>query len=185
MHAHDLIEVCTSSAVRWLLGLAGVLLVVMAARAVRGIPAEARPWLRPIWLSIAASMAGEFVIWVVFGLVLFPEGDPFAKLIWTVVFCGLGMGATVGGMVSLFVVGRMDGGRAIAATTALALVVLGVACDVLCLNLDVHYFHYFGGEEAPGFFLLNGLVMSGLGGLAIGALLFTERGRGLLDRWGL
>lgn len=182
MHVH---EVCTSSAVRWMLALAGALLLIMAARSIRRLPADARPWLRPLWLSIGASMAGEFVIWVVFGLVLFPEGDPFTKLVWTVVFCGLGMGAVVGGMVSLFVVGRLDGAKAVAATTVLALLVLGVGCDVLCLNLDAHYFHYFGGEEDPVFFLMNGLLMSALGGLAIGSLVFTERGRRWLDRRGL
>lgn len=145
----------------------------------------ARRYRRPLILGIGASVLAEFTIFLVWGVILYPEGDLVAKLLWTVLFCGVGMGSAVGALLVLLVVDRLEGVAAIAASSALSLLVLGVACNLLCFRLDAHYFHYFGAVDSPALFIGNGLVMSGLGGAAAGWLMFTERGRRQLRRVGL
>ena len=131
-----------------------------------------REFRRPIVLAITASVGVEFVIFVVFGTILHPEGNLVHKFFWTVVFCGIGMGSTVGALVCLFVLGRWTGWKAIIATTSLAVLVLGIGCDYLCFSLDRH-FHYFGGDENPAAFWASGIVASAIGGFIIGHLLFS------------
>lgn len=133
-------------------------------------------YLRPIKLGIALSVLGESVIFVVWGLVLYPEGSVLNKLLWTVLFCGVGMGSAVGAAVSLLVVDRLEGWKAVAATTVLSVLLLGVACDLLCLQLDRHFL-YFGGAEDMWFFLGNGLAMAAVGGLAVGWACFVPAGQ--------
>ncbi|GEM_PF-795520 len=148
-------------------------------------PALQQRYRRPLLLGIAASVLAESVIFVVWGLILFPDGNVLTKLLWTVGFCGLGMGSTIGALLVLLVVDRLDGPAAIAATSVLSALVLGVACNLLCYNLDRHYFHYFGGGDTPALFLINGVLMASLGGALIGWLLFTPGGRRRLDRLGI
>lgn len=142
-------------------------------------------YLRPLYVSLAGAVLVEFFIFVLWGVLLYPEGSLLTKFLWTVVYCGMGMGAALGVLVTLVVVDRWEGTSAIVATGALAVLVLGVLCNVLCFNLDVHYFHMFGTDQNPIFFLANGIVSSAIGGAALGALLFTDPGRALLDRGGL
>lgn len=138
--------------------------------------------LRPIKLSIMMSVTGEFIIFVVWGLFLFPEGNWLDKLLWTLLFCGVGMGAAVGAAVALFIVGRLRGVAAIVATMALSIGLLGVTCNLLCLALDEH-FHYFGGDRDGPLFVWNGIAMAAFGGLAVGWLCFTERGSKIGRKW--
>lgn len=140
---------------------------------------------RPIVVSIIGSMLAEVVIFVVWGVVLYPGGDLTAKFLWSVVFCGVGMGSVVAAVLVLFVVDRFDGARAIAATALVSTVVLGGVCNALCYRLDTHVFHYFGGRESPLGFLGGGAVLASVGGVATGWLLFTERGKAFLERVGL
>lgn len=138
-------------------------------------------YLRPIKLGIALSVLGESVIFVVWGLVLYPEGSVVNKLLWTVLFCGVGMGSAVGATVSLLVVDRLEGWKAVAATTAASVLMLGVACDLLCLQLDRHFL-YFGGTEDMGLFLGGGLAMSTVGGVIVGWACFLPSGRAAYAR---
>jgi hypothetical protein len=66
-------------------------------------------------------------------------------------------------------------------TTVFSLVLLGIACNLLCFNLDRH-FQYFGGATYPVAFLVPGLVLSALGGAIMGQLLFTQRGNDALAK---
>lgn len=143
-----------------------------------------KQYVRPLWIGIALSVTGELLIFLVFGVMLFPAGNILNKFLWTVVFCGVGMGASLGALIDLLVVGRWQGLPAIAATASLSVFLLGMACNLLCLNLDQH-FYYFGGTDHLVLFLANGIVMAALGGVVAGMLLFTEQGRGFLDRLGL
>ncbi len=145
---------------------------------------ERQRYLRPLIISIALSVTAEFIIFVVFGLILFPDGPWLNKLLWTIVFCGIGMGATVGTFINLFVVGRWQGWSAIVATTLLATIILGIVCDLLCLNLD-RPFLLFCVVKYSFFFVTGGILMAVVGGLIIGGLLFFERGQRLLSRLGL
>ncbi len=140
---------------------------------------------RALWLSILLSMFGELIILIVWGVILYPTGELATKFLWTVVFCGLGMGSAVGALLVLFVVDRLHGRAAIVASTLLSALILGVGCNALCYQLDVHYFHSFGGAESPGLFIGNGVVMSMLGGALVGWLVFSERGASLLTQRGL
>lgn len=141
-------------------------------------------YLRPLKVSIATTVSAEFFLLVVFGIILFPEGPLLNKVVWTLVFCGVGMGATLGTFIDLTIVGRWQSWKAIGATMLLSTAILGIACDMLCLALD-RQFGYFGGAEASALFVSVGVFLAAPGGILLGWLLFTERGRRLLDRLGL
>jgi hypothetical protein len=141
-------------------------------------------YLRPLTVSIALSMTAEFFLFLVFGVFLFPAGPWLNKLLWTVVFCGIGMGATMGAFIDLLIVGRWQGRKAIVATMLLSIVILGIACDMLCPSLD-RKFLYFGGAEDSVLFVATSVVMAAIGGLiGGGGVLFTKFGQQLLDRLG-
>lgn len=91
------------------------------------------------------------------------------------------MGAVLGVLVDVWVVNRLADISAVIATTALSTGLLGIACNLLCLNLD-HTFHYFGGAENTLLFFTNGLVMAAIGGAIAGILIFTPQGKTLLNR---
>ncbi|REJ76282.1 MAG: hypothetical protein DWQ47_11780 [Acidobacteria bacterium] len=148
------------------------------------VDAQVRALKRPVILGIVFSMTAELVIFILWGLILFPAGNIFYKFLWAVVFCGTGMGATIGAMIQLFVIGNLNGLKAIVACTLLSVVVLGIACNLLCLNLDSH-FHYFGGIEDPYFFIGGGIVLAALSGALAGWLMFTAKGMKVLDRVGI
>jgi hypothetical protein len=141
-------------------------------------------YLRPLYVAVALSVLGEASLFVTHGIILYPAGTLLYKLLWTFVFCGIGMGATIGAFLDLFVVGRLSGGKAILASTAFTAVAIGGVCNLLCLSLD-RRFHYFGGDADPALFFTNGLVLATLGGAVIGWLLFTVRGNRLLERIGI
>ena len=140
--------------------------------------------LRPLIISLFFTVAGELLLLVIYGIILFPEGNLFYKVLWTIGFCGIGMGATLGAGINLFVMGRYAGPKAILLTILLSFLIMGVACDLLCLNLDLH-FNYFGAQASPLLFSAGGVLGSILAGAGIGGLLFTETGRSILERIGL
>lgn len=140
-------------------------------------------YLRPLTVSIASTMTAEFFLLVVFGIILFPEGPLLNKVLWTLGFCGFGMGATLGTFIDLTIVGRWQGWKAIGATMLLSTAIVGIACDMLCLTLD-RQFGYFGGAEDSALFVSVGVFLAAAGGVLLGWSLFTDRGRRLLDRLG-
>ena len=156
----------------------------MTSTSAHPMAAARKEYLRPLWLGILFAVSGELFIFVVFGLLLNGSENWATKLVWTVGFCGIGMGSTVGAFVDLLIVGRWSGARAVAATCALSTAILGIACNLLCWRLDLGL-HYFGGAEHPAIFVGSGIAASVAGGLAFGWLLFTDSGRGWLDRHGL
>ncbi|OEK03061.1 hypothetical protein BFP97_16715 [Roseivirga sp. 4D4] len=140
--------------------------------------------LRPVKLGILFSVIGEFFIFLLWGVWLYPEGNILHKFLWTVVFCGLGMGATTGVLISWWVEGKYWGRSAIFACALISFVILGLFCNFVCFSLDMH-FNYFGAAATPGLFIINGMFMSALGGLLIGWLNFSYRGIKLLEKYGL
>lgn len=143
-----------------------------------------RQYLRPLWLGILFATVGEFAVFVVFGLMLSGTADWPTKLVWTVGFCGLGMGSTIGAFVDLLLVGRWTGPRAIVATTALSTGILGIACNLLCWRLDLRL-HHFGGAEHPLIFLASGFVGAAAAGAAMGWLIFSDKGQCWMEERGL
>ena len=142
-------------------------------------------YLRPLTVAIAGSVLAEAAIFVVWGIILYLGGSLLTKFLWTIVFCGMGMGSALGSILALFVVDRVDGWVAVAITSLLSAAVLGLGCNVLCYQLDTHYFHFFGGSDSPVLFIGSGIVMATVGGAAGGWLMFTRRGRRCLTRLGL
>lgn len=147
--------------------------------------AAGKRYRRPLIAAIGSTVLAELLIFVIWGLLLYPGGDLGTMLMWTVGFCGVGMGAVVGSLLVLFVVDRLSGAAAILATSAIYTLVPGVACNLLCYQLDTNYFQYFGGGDTPWLFLGSGLLNSSLGGAAVGWGLFTKRGRQVLASLGL
>lgn len=142
-------------------------------------------FLRPIKVSTAFTMVAELLLLLYYGVYLGgEEGILLYKVLWTLGFCGLGMGLSVGAILDLFVVGRLRPAAAIAATTMTSVLTLGVACNSLCMVLDRHY-RYFGGAEDPYLHFLPSFVASIAGGWLLGWLLFTPRGVSLLKGLGI
>jgi len=144
-------------------------------------PSE-RAFARPLKLALLFSILGEAVLLLVYGFYLFPEGSWFSKFMWTIVYCGMGMGGAFGAVVALGLLGRVDGWRAIVLTTLLATVMLGIFCNVLCLRLDMT-FGFFGARESGLLFMASGIILSPLGGAVLGWLTFTEAGRNFGPDW--
>ncbi len=101
---------------------------------------------------------------------------------WTIVYCGLGMGGAFGAVLVLGFFGRVDGWLAVVLSVLLATVILGLFCNTLCLRLDIT-FNYFGAISSSGLFLVNGMVLSAIGGALVGWLTFTEHGREIGPDW--
>jgi len=129
-------------------------------------------------VAIAMTMLAEIIYFGVWGMMLFPAGNLFAKAAWTTV-CGVGMGAVIGAGVLLMVEGR----RAFTAflLSAAIMFTVGVACTVLCGQIDTT-FNYFGGHSQPALFFMSGLVPAVLGGLFYGWVLYLPTGRAVFDR---
>ena len=141
-------------------------------------------YIRPLIISLFFAIVGELSLLVIYGIILFPEGNLMYKVLWTLGYCGIGMGATLGAGINLFVMGRYAGPKAILLTILLSFLIMGVACDLLCLNLDLH-FNYFGAQASPLLFSSGGVLGSLIAGAGIGGLLFSETGRSILERIGL
>lgn len=141
-------------------------------------------YLQPIYVCIGLAVIGEILIFTIFGLILHPAGNIVHKFLWTIVFCGIGMGSALGAFIIMFVIDRFIGIKAIIITTLLSFMLLGLGCDFLCFYLDLH-FHFFGANVNPTAFLVNGITASILGGLIAGFLLFTNKGQRWLSYIGI
>ena len=141
-------------------------------------------FLRPIIACTAASLLGEFFILLFFGVWLFPSDALSGKILWTLGFCGLGMGLVLGAVIGIFVYGQYEGRTGIAATTILAVLLLGFGCNALCFIIDRH-FNHFGATDQPFLWFGSGLLLSTVGGFSVGLQLFTARGQQILNHFRL
>ena len=136
---------------------------------------------RPITVAVTLTTVGEVFYFVVWGLILFPEGQTWIKAMWTAT-CALGMGGTVGAAVVLFVVGRMAGLRAAVAAGSIYFGVLAY-CSFLCAGIG-EATGYFGAHTHYALFVGAGLVPALLAAFAYGWVLAAKRGHRLLERVG-
>jgi hypothetical protein len=150
-------------------------------RKVEGVRATRADYVRPITVGITFTAFGELLIFLLWGLLLFPEGNVLAKLAWTAT-CGIAMGAVNGAVINVFVTGRLTGPQAIIACALIYFAVL-VYCTVLCYRVDLRM-GLFGARPDPGLFLAGGFVPAFISSLPYAWLLYSERGRTLLDRVG-
>ncbi len=142
-----------------------------------------KQYKRPIVVSILLSSIGEIGLFVIFGMFAFPDGSLLYKFIWAGFYCGIGMGAATGALVTLIVVERFAGRSAFIVGAATAFSVLA-ACNWLCLTIDQHY-NFFGGREQPELFFWNGIIMAAIGSTLISWLVFTTKGQDVLEEIGL
>ena len=139
-------------------------------------------YLRPMKLFIVSSMSGELLF--LFISICFFSGfkDIVYKIIWTLFFCGIGMGSTMGTLINIFITDQYFNKKAIFGSLILGLIVFGT-CNVLCFRLD-HHFDYYGAIKYPVFFLSKGFLAGIIGSLINGYLLFNADGQKLLIKMG-
>lgn len=140
-------------------------------------------YLRPMKLFIVSSIGAELLFLLISIFVFSGFRDIFYKVMWTLFFCGIGMGATMGTLVNMFITDRYFNGKAIFGSLVLGFIVFGT-CNVLCFRLD-HHFDYYGAIKYPVFFLSKGFLAGILGSLLNGYLLFSANGQKLLIKMGL
>ncbi|MDF1671641.1 MAG: hypothetical protein P1U83_18755 [Roseovarius sp.] len=73
----------------------------------------------PLKLALLFSAGGQAEIFVLWGLILFHEGNVFNTFMWTIVYCGFGMGVALGAVVALGILESLEGWKAIILTTAM------------------------------------------------------------------
>ncbi|KAF9870201.1 hypothetical protein CkaCkLH20_12287 [Colletotrichum karsti] len=139
-------------------------------------------YLRPFFLFWLNSLIFEVVMLIVSILVFSGWRDMFQKFMWTIVFCPLGMGGAMGGLINAFVVDRMYGARAVHLVAILSVLVLG-ACNDLCYNLDLT-FGWFGARDHFWWWHWRYLLVWFVG-YTNGKLMFTDEGQEKLATWGV
>jgi hypothetical protein len=138
-------------------------------------------YIRPITLGITITAFGEVLIFILRGLLLFPEEDMLTKLAWTAT-CGIAMGAVIGALINVFVTGRLAGCRAMITCALIYIVVLSY-CSVLCYRIDLTI-GYFGARSNPELFLAGGFVPALVTSIPYAWFLFSEQGSTILEKVG-
>ncbi|KAI0597456.1 hypothetical protein F4775DRAFT_560295 [Biscogniauxia sp. FL1348] len=139
-------------------------------------------YLRPFLLFWLGSLAFEVGVLIISIYAFSGLRDLVPRLAWTLVFCPLGMGGAMGGLVDAFVVDRAYGGRAAHLCALLSVLVLG-ACNALCYHLDL-VFGWFGAADSFWWWHARYPLIYAAG-WANGMLLFTDAGQQKLAAWGL
>ena len=139
-------------------------------------------YIRPFIVFWAFSVIAEIVFLLAGILVFSGLRDITHKILWTLVFCPLGMGGAMGGITDVFLVDHYYGRKAVWFTAVLSLFVLG-SCNYLCFSLD-HHFGWFGAEDHPLWFHWRYPAIFGAG-WAAGDLLFTDAGQRRLAAFGI
>lgn len=139
-------------------------------------------FVRPISVALSLTLLGEAIIFVVWGIYLFPVGNLSTKLVWTGT-CGIAMGATIGGLVNVKVTGRLDGNKAAFWSGSIYFAVLGF-CTVLCFQIDLATGSQFGAQQAPLLFVGGGIIPALITSLVYSWLLHSRGGNALLVKFG-
>ena len=137
--------------------------------------------VRPTSVAVTLTVVGELFYFIVWGLILFPEGATWVKAVWTAT-CGVGMGAVIGALVVWLVVGRLSGRAAGIASGAIYFAVLAY-CSFLCAGIG-QATRYFGAHTHTALFVWGGLIPAFLSAFFYGWVLSTARGERLLARLG-
>lgn len=139
-------------------------------------------YLRPFLLFYLNSLVAELIFLAVGTLIMSGTRDLFYKTMWTLVFCPLGMGGAMGGVINHLLVDHYYGKKAAHFTGLLSLLILG-NCNYLCYNLD-RSFGWFGAVEHPVWFHWRYPMIWAVG-YGNGLLMFTDWGQERLAAWGL
>jgi hypothetical protein len=130
--------------------------------------------LGPILFAVLLTFSGEAVIFVGFGVLLFPGGDLLAKAWWTGT-CGIAMGLAIGAIVLLLQAAIRDR-RALALAAGLAYCAVLAHCVAICFAID-RQIGYFGAAEVPGLFIWSGLIAAAATAPLYGWCVYRGAGR--------
>ena len=139
-------------------------------------------FVRPIAAAVLFTLIGEILIFLIWGIALFPAGALWRKLAWTMT-CGLAMGATIGALVNVFVTGRLRSYPAAVTAGTIYFSVLAF-CTVFCYQIDLSV-DFFGAREASVLFILGGLIPAFVTSIVYVWLLYSAPGQAMLGRVGL
>ncbi|RTE70308.1 hypothetical protein BHE90_015294 [Fusarium euwallaceae] len=139
-------------------------------------------YIRPFFIFWLTSFVAELFLLGIGVFVMSGFDDLIYKVLWTLVFCPLGMGGAMGGIVNCFIVDHYYGKKACHFTALITVLVLG-SCNYLCYNLD-HYFGWFGSSGNPMYFHLRYPIIWVIG-YYDAKLLFTDEGQAKLASWGV
>jgi hypothetical protein len=146
-------------------------------------PAERWP-VRTIKLYILLGWMTE-TFFRFFGMVMFPQLHPplIPRLIWTQILCGIGMGASAGGIGYLAASRFKQGSRAALILTAVGAGAVYFACNNVCYFVDTRPgVNYWGAQLNPTLFIAKGDGGGLLLGLIGSLLLNTKMGVSLLNK---
>lgn len=92
-------------------------------------------FLRPFLLFWLNSLFAEIIFLAVGVFIMTGTRDLLYKVLWTLVFCPLGMGGAMGGLINCFIVDHYYGKRAAHFTGILSLLILS-SCNYLCSTMQ-------------------------------------------------
>ncbi|KAJ6078801.1 hypothetical protein N7467_008554 [Penicillium canescens] len=139
-------------------------------------------YLRPFLLFWLNSLFAEVIFLAVGVFIMTGTRALFYKVMWTLLFCLLGMDGAMGGLINLFIVDHYYGKKAAHFMDILSLLILST-CNYLCYNLDRH-FGWFGAAEHPMWFHWRYPMIWAVG-YYNGLLLSTDKRKERLDKLGL
>ena len=85
-------------------------------------------YIRPFLLFYVNSLIAEVVFLLVAIFIMSGTDDIINKVLWTLVFCPLGMGGAMGGIVNVFIVDKYYGSKAIYLTTVISCLLYTSRC---------------------------------------------------------
>lgn len=135
---------------------------------------------RPLALAIGAAVALEFLNFILFAMLPGESNHLLAQFVWMVGIGGIGMGAILGVLLDVIIVGRLNGRDAILSTALLTFITLGVVAKLITLNMTP-LSSGFVLTQWPVTYFLTGAVLSSSGGYALGWALFYEEKRPSLN----
>ncbi|MCG8614383.1 MAG: hypothetical protein MI864_28055 [Pseudomonadales bacterium] len=138
---------------------------------------------RPLVLSIFVSVGLELVTFFFYALMAETSHSLLTPFIWIVGFGGIGMGAVLGVLLDLILVGRVTAKDGIKGTILLAALTMGVTAKLLTVNF-APVFHDLSGTNALVYFI-SGVTTAIGSGFILGWLVFTEEGGRIADKLGV
>jgi hypothetical protein len=129
---------------------------------------------RPLALSIGAAVAIEFINFILFAWLPGESEYLLAQFIWMVGIGGIGMGAVLGVLLDVIVVGRLNGREATLSTVMLSFITLGIVAKLITLNMTTAATG-FSVSQSPALYFITGLIMATAAGFILGRLLFESK----------
>ncbi|MCP5208376.1 MAG: hypothetical protein H7A01_14305 [Hahellaceae bacterium] len=129
---------------------------------------------RPLSYAIGMAVALELINFILFAWLPGTNEQLLAQFIWMVGIGGIGMGAVLGVLLDVIVVGRLSSREATLSTVMLSFITLGLVAKLVTLNM-APVATSFTMTQWPVTYFLTGAVLSCLGGYGLGRLLFETK----------